>query len=297
MLRSTREPVAAEPFRDNAGEILRQASVALDGRPVTLWEVGDGPTLLPRASSDPQPRHHFTSVDLDSTLRRWGVPIQLGSRWLGCRLSLDGPWVIAPVRVRPPAPPPGGVERRSPTRLTLELAGLALGLSDRRETPALGRAGFFSADPIQDLLTLPSVLAPEAKNPPRRAAAHDGCRRAYGGHLRTAPAGAAAGAGGSTGRVDAGSRFSAGVAGSRPRCDARAAAVRRGTGGALGRGLGGSRVAPTRYHARAGVVDRELAPERRSQSVLRAAHEPGAQRRRGVGRPAGSDHRPHRQGR
>ena len=157
--------MAAEPFRDNAGEILRQASVALDGRPVTLWEVGDGPTLLPRASSDPQPRHHFTSVDLDSTLRRWGVPIQLGSRWLGCRLSLDGPWVIAPVRVRPPAPPPGGVERRSPTRLTLELAGLALGLSDRRETPALGRAGFFSADPIQDLLTLPSVIAHEAKNP------------------------------------------------------------------------------------------------------------------------------------
>ena len=72
-----------ETFRGNAGEILRQASVALEGRPVTMWEVTDGPTLIPRATSDPSPRHHFTSINVDSTLKRWGVPIRSGSRYAG----------------------------------------------------------------------------------------------------------------------------------------------------------------------------------------------------------------------
>ncbi len=61
--------------------------------------------------------------------------------------------------------PPDGKERRSPTRLTLELAGLCLGLSDRRETADVGRPPSISVDPLRDLLTLPSVIAHEAKNP------------------------------------------------------------------------------------------------------------------------------------
>jgi len=157
--------VATESFRGGAGEILRQASVALDGRPVTLWEVADGPTMIPRATSDPNPRHHFTSIDVDVTLKRWGVPIRSGSRYVGCRLSHDGPWIIAPVRMRPASGPPDGNERRSSTRLTLELAGLCLGLSDRRETAEVGRPPSISVDPLRDLLTLPSVIAHEAKNP------------------------------------------------------------------------------------------------------------------------------------
>ncbi len=36
---------------------------------------------------------------------------------------------MAPVRARPPAPPPGGRERRSKERLALELAGLVIGLA------------------------------------------------------------------------------------------------------------------------------------------------------------------------
>jgi hypothetical protein len=131
--------VATESFRGGAGEILRQASVALDGRPVTLWEVTDGPTMIPRGTSDPNPRHHFTSIDVDDTLKRWRVPIRSGSRYVGCRLSHDGPWIIAPVRMRPASGPADGKERRSSTRLTLELAGLCLGLSDRRETADVGR--------------------------------------------------------------------------------------------------------------------------------------------------------------
>lgn len=138
--------------------------MALDGRPVTLWEVADGPALIPRASSDPTPRHHFTSINVDSTLKRWGVPIRNGSRYVGCRLNHDGPWVVAPVRVRPAAGPPSGQERRSAERLTLELAGLCLGLSDRRDK-AIEQVPTITIDPLKDLLTLPSVIAHEAKNP------------------------------------------------------------------------------------------------------------------------------------
>lgn len=157
--------VVTETFRGNAGEILRQASVALEGRPVILWEVGDGPSLIPRASSDINPREQISQADFDTTLKRWGVPIRSGSRYLGCRLANQGPWVIAPVRLRPAAGPPGGRERRTPTRLTLELAGLCLGLSDRRDASSIERPPAISVDPLKDLLTLPSVVAHEAKNP------------------------------------------------------------------------------------------------------------------------------------
>jgi len=132
---------------------------------VTLWEVADGPTLIPRASSDEVPRLPLNHVDLDNTLKKWGVPIRNGSRYLGARVPADGPWVIAPVRMRPAAGPPGGKERRSSARLTLELAGLCVGLSDRRETFGVERAPAISTDPLKDLLALPSVVAHEAKNP------------------------------------------------------------------------------------------------------------------------------------
>jgi signal transduction histidine kinase len=154
-----------ETFRGNAGEILRQASVALDGRPVTLWEVADGPTLIPRACSDDVPRPALNHIDFDNTLKKWGVPIRNGSRYVGSRASANGPWVIAPVRMRPAAGPPGGRERRSSERLTLELTGLCLGLSDRREAIGVERPPAISVDPLKDLLALPSVVAHEAKNP------------------------------------------------------------------------------------------------------------------------------------
>jgi len=76
-----------------------------------------------------------TRLDLDSTLHRWGAPIIQGSRWVGCRLNDAGMWCIAPVRKQPAAPPPDGVERRSRERITLELAGLCLGLVDQPPLP------------------------------------------------------------------------------------------------------------------------------------------------------------------
>ena len=149
-----------ETFVDGRREILRQASVALGGRPVTVWEVSARAELEPQSSSDPAPTHHATKLDVDATLRRWNIPIVQGSRWVGCQTPA-GPWVVAPVRTRPPAPPPEGRERRSRERLTLELAGLCLGLLDRRE-PAQGLS---RADPLQDITTLPGIIAHELSNP------------------------------------------------------------------------------------------------------------------------------------
>lgn len=132
---------------------------------MTLWEVADGPTLIPRGSSDDVPRPALNHIDFDNTLKKWGVPIRNGSRYVGTRVGPGGPWVIAPVRMRPAAGPPGGRERRSSARLTLELTGLCLGLSDRREMIGVERPPAISVDPLKDLLALPSVVAHEAKNP------------------------------------------------------------------------------------------------------------------------------------
>src|SRR5213596_747384 len=159
------EPRVTQPetFVEGRREILRQASVALGGRPVTVWEVSSRAELEPQASSEPAPTHHATKLDVDATLRRWNITIVQGSRWVGSRGAGDGYWVVAPVRTRPPSPPPEGRERRSRERLTLELAGLCLGLLDRRELPAAPVPK--RTDPLQDLATLPGIIAHEVSNP------------------------------------------------------------------------------------------------------------------------------------
>src|SRR5438034_1011565 len=160
------EPRVTQPetFVEGRREILRQASVALGGRPVTVWEVSSRAELEPQASSEPAPTHHTTKLDVDATLRRWNIAIVQGSRWVGCQGAADGFWVVAPVRARPPAPPPEGRERRSRERLTLELAGLCLGLLDRRE-PTPGHPPAARSDPLNDITTLPGIIAHELSNP------------------------------------------------------------------------------------------------------------------------------------
>ena len=154
-----------ETFRTGAAEILRQASIALGGRPVTLWEVAGTDQLMLQASSEAAPTHHATNIDMDATLKRWNVPIRHGSRWVGCRLADEGPWVIAPVRARPPAPPPDGKERRSRERLTLELAGLCLGLVDRRENPRATPQQDARTETLRELASLPAMIVHQASNP------------------------------------------------------------------------------------------------------------------------------------
>ena len=153
-----------ETFVEGRREILRQASIALGGRPVTVWEVSARAELEPQASSEPAPTHHASKLDVDATLRRWNIVIVQGSRWVGCQSNAEGFWVVAPVRTRPPAPPPDGRERRSRERLTLELAGLCLGLLDRRE-PTPGQAPAARSDPLHDITTLPGIIAHELSNP------------------------------------------------------------------------------------------------------------------------------------
>jgi signal transduction histidine kinase len=98
-------------------------------------------------------------MDLYSTIDRWQIPVPPGSRWVGSRAWPEGPWVIAPVRARPPAPPPDGRERRSRERITLELAGLCLGLGARADHPQTA-----------ELAGLPATIVHELSNP--LAAAH-----------------------------------------------------------------------------------------------------------------------------
>ena len=143
------EKLSAATFRGDAGEILRQAS-AVVGRPVILWEVTGAHEAVPRASSDPNAGAGLPSSDLDATLRRWRVPIPVGSRWVASPGNTPDAWVVAPVRSRPPAPPPGGRERRSRERLALELAGLALSVISL---------------PSQDPAIPSGMIAHEASNP------------------------------------------------------------------------------------------------------------------------------------
>src|SRR5204862_7192129 len=94
---------------------------------------------------------------------RWGAPIIQGSRWVGCRLDDAGAWCVAPVRKQPAAPPPDGVERRSRERVTLELAGLCLGLVD--QPPVVRRPRLPEPDALAALARQPSVIAHEVANP------------------------------------------------------------------------------------------------------------------------------------
>src|SRR5437667_7296187 len=158
-------------MQEHRREVLREASVALQGRAVTLWEVSpraEVTAVMTGAASSQSPD---TRLDLDSTLHRWGAPIIQGSRWVGCRLDDTGPWCIAPVRRQPAAPPPDGVERRSRERITLELAGLCLGLVDQPPQPPqppsapASRPRLTEPDALAELIRQPSVIAHEVANP------------------------------------------------------------------------------------------------------------------------------------
>ena len=92
-------------MQEHRREVLREASVALQGRVVTLWEVSSRAVVIPVLTSA-TPSQSPVRLDLDSTLHRWGAPIIQGSRWVGCLLDDAGLWCIAPVRKQPAAPPP-----------------------------------------------------------------------------------------------------------------------------------------------------------------------------------------------
>lgn len=161
---------SAVAAQERRREVLRQASVALQGRVVTVWEVSARAQVRPVLASVPNPPPESTALDLETTLHEWGAPIIEGNRWVGCQLADGGRWCIAPVRQQPAAPPPGGVERRSPERMALELAGLCLGLVD--QPPAPSRPRLPETDALAELSRQPSVIAHEVANPLTAALAY-----------------------------------------------------------------------------------------------------------------------------
>src|SRR5881628_1494697 len=157
-------------MHEHRREVLRAASVDLQGRAVTLWEVSSRAEVTPVMTSAASSQSPDTRLDLDSTLHRWGAAIIQGSRWVGCRLDDTGPWCVAPVRRQPAAPPPDGVERRSRERITLELAGLCMGLVDKPAgslPPGVSppRQRLPEPDALAELVRQPSVIAHEVANP------------------------------------------------------------------------------------------------------------------------------------
>jgi hypothetical protein len=126
--------VVAPDIRDRVEtwreEVLRRAEQALQGRLVALFEATDH-TVTPVAIGSNRRLPPTAAHEINDAVRSWSVPVQAGSRWLAARLDM-GRWCIAPVRSDLPAPPPGGVERRRKERMTLELAGICLGLIEER---------------------------------------------------------------------------------------------------------------------------------------------------------------------
>jgi hypothetical protein len=110
--------------------LLDQASAALRGHIVGLWRLTDaGQTVVEIVSPHDAPPQ-LLNLDLGGMLHQWGRLARPESRWVGCSTGGTG-WHIAPVRLDPPDPPPSGIERRSPERLVIELAGLSLGALER----------------------------------------------------------------------------------------------------------------------------------------------------------------------
>src|SRR6266550_2995180 len=146
-------------MQEHRREVLREASVALQGRAVTLWEVSSRAEVTPVMTSAGSAQGADTRLDLDSTLHRWGAPIIQGSRWVGCLLNDAGMWCIAPVRNRPRLPEPDALAElaRQPSviahevanPLTAALASLDLSLDLIRTTQSLSPG--FRADLLQEL--------------------------------------------------------------------------------------------------------------------------------------------------
>src|SRR6266568_1056676 len=109
--------------------ILRQTSAALRGRVVTLWRVARG-LAVAEVASRPNPPRDAIEFDVAAALGTWVGAVGDKSLWVACRFD-PSRLHVARVRSDVPAPPPAGIERRSPERLVLELAGLSLGALER----------------------------------------------------------------------------------------------------------------------------------------------------------------------
>src|SRR5579863_2758469 len=110
---------------DRWREVLRRASAALSGRPVLLWQA-DARGRLHLLASSRGAAPDGAVAELGAALRKGYDEQPAGAMWVASRVRA-GRWTTAPVRSSALGPPPGE-ERRSADRMTLELAGLCIGL-------------------------------------------------------------------------------------------------------------------------------------------------------------------------
>ena len=148
--------------------LLDQLSAALRGRVVALWRVARGGLAMTEAVSRPERPGSALELDLGGLLQQWGRVAVPQSLWIGCRADATR-WHVAAVRSDPPAPPPAGLERRSPERLVIELGGLALGAHERAWA-AVDQAAVYLCSAL-DLLerTLGRVRTEDGLSPGGRA--------------------------------------------------------------------------------------------------------------------------------
>src|SRR5579859_1800951 len=111
-------------------EVLRRASVCLDGRMVGVWQVAPDNSLQPVTTGVAPVVAEAATPGVAVALHRLQMSAPPGSRWVAGRLAETDGWCVAPVRSRVPDPPPLAQERRCRERLALELAGLCLGLRE-----------------------------------------------------------------------------------------------------------------------------------------------------------------------
>src|SRR2546428_13967896 len=92
--------------------LLRQTSAALRGRVVTLWRVARD-LAVAEVASRPSPPLDTIELDVAAVLRTWIGAVGDRSLWVVCRLDPSRLHVArGPSGV--PAPPPAGLEPRSP---------------------------------------------------------------------------------------------------------------------------------------------------------------------------------------
>ena len=110
-------------------EVLRRAAIALDGHRVGVWQANARGRLDLLATSSREDLASADAHQVEATLRQMGQLSRArptARRWVATPLS--GGWCVAPVRTEPPQPSPTGAERRGRERMTLELAGVCIGL-------------------------------------------------------------------------------------------------------------------------------------------------------------------------
>jgi len=119
-------------------EVLRRLGIALKGRGVGVCEADSRGHLRLVAANRAEDLGPVAVDDVKAALR--GLSEVPGADrtprlWVAGRSRRRG-WCIALVRSELPQPPPGGVERRSLERLTLELGGVCIGLIEAPDREA-----------------------------------------------------------------------------------------------------------------------------------------------------------------